>query len=248
MPHLTLVQWIASAVAAIGVGISKAGFSGFSLLHVLIFAWLFGARGSTGIVLPMLIFGDVSAVRTFHRHARWIYIRRMLPPALLGVVGASWLMSHLSEAAYKPVMGWIILTLATMHLVRSARPAWFGTIPHSRGFAWAMGLAAGGMSMMANAAGPIVSLYALSIGLPKFEFVGTSAWFFFILNLVKVPFSYGLGLIHGATLRLNLVLIPPILLGIFVGRWLTQVVPQRLFDTLLLVFAAVAALRLVGAF
>ena len=79
--------------------------------------------------------------------------------------------------------------------------------------------------MMANAAGPIFSLYALAIGLPKFEFVGTSAWFFFIMNLVKVPFSYGLGLIHGPTLRLNLVLLPPILLGIFIGRWLTQVVP-----------------------
>jgi uncharacterized membrane protein YfcA len=247
MPHLTFAQWSAAILAAVGVGISKAGFSGFSLLHVLIFAWLFGARGSTGVVLPMLIFGDLSAVRTFHAHAQWTYIRRMLPPACLGVIAAACLMSRLSEAAYKPIMGWIILALAALHLVRTARPAWLGTMPHSRAFSWGMGLTAGTMTMMANAAGPIFSLYALAVGLPKFELVGTGAWFFFIVNLFKVPFSAWLGLIHAPTLLLNVVLIPPILLGIAIGRWLTHIVPQQTFNTLLLIFAAIAALRLIGA-
>jgi uncharacterized membrane protein YfcA len=248
MPSLSVSQWILATLAALGVGISKAGFSGFSLLHVLLFAWLFGARGSTGVVLPMLIFGDISAVRAFQQHTQWRYIRRMLPPACVGVAAGSVLMSRISDAAYKPVIGWIILTLAALHLVRAFRPSWFGDIPHSRGFAWAIGLVAGTTTMMANAAGPIFSLYALSIGLPKYEFVGTAAWFFFILNVFKVPFSYALGLIQGQTLLLNLVLIPPILVGIFIGRALTRIVPQRLFDTLLLAFAALAALRLVGAF
>jgi uncharacterized membrane protein YfcA len=248
MPHLSHAQWIAALVASIGVGISKAGFSGFSLLHVLIFAWLFGARGSTGVVLPLLIFGDISAVRTFHRHAQWPYIRRMLPPACVGVVLAAWFMSRLSDAAYKPILGWIILVLAALHLLRSARPRWFGDVPHSLGFAWAMGLLAGVMTMMANAAGPIFALYALAVGLPKFELVATGAWFFFIMNLIKVPFSVGLGLIQAPTLLLNLILFPPILVGIALGRWLTQIVPQELFNRLLLMFAAIAALRLVGVF
>jgi uncharacterized membrane protein YfcA len=246
MPHLTFAQWSAAILAAIGVGVSKAGFSGFSLLHVLIFAWLFGARGSTGVVLPMLIFGDLSAVRTFHAHAQWTYIRRMLPPACLGVIAAAAMMSRLSDAAYKPIMGWIILALAALHLLRSARPAWFGAMPHSRAFSWGMGLVAGTMTMMANAAGPIFSLYALAVGLPKFELVGTGAWFFFIINLFKVPFSFALGLIHGGTLALNAILSPAIVAGIFIGRWLTAHIPQRLFDGLLLAFAAVAALRLIG--
>ncbi|MEO8483143.1 MAG: sulfite exporter TauE/SafE family protein [Acidobacteriota bacterium] len=248
MPDLSHAQWMAALIAAIGVGISKAGFSGFSLLHVLIFAWLFGARASTGVVLPLLIFGDLSAVRTFHTHAQWRYIRRMLPPACVGVVIAAWFMSRLSDAAYKPILGWIILTLAALHLLRSARPHWFGSVPHSLGFAWAMGLMAGAMTMMANAAGPIFALYALAIGLPKFELVGTGAWFFFIMNLVKVPFSIGLGLIQAPTLLLNLILLPPILVGVALGRWLTHIVPQDLFNRLLLIFAAIAALRLVGAF
>lgn len=247
MPHLTFVQWIAAAAASVGVGISKAGFSGFSLLHVLIFAWIFGARGSTGVVLPMLLVGDVSAVRAFHAHARWPYIRRMLPPACLGVVGAAALMSRLNEAAYRPIMGWIILVLAALYLLRAARPAWFGAMPHSRGFAWAMGLVAGAMTMMANAAGPIFTLYALAVDLPKFELVGTGAWFFFIMNVFKLPFSYALGLIQAPTLLLNVTLIPGIVAGIAIGRWMTAIVPQQLFNSLLLAFAAVAALRLIGA-
>jgi uncharacterized membrane protein YfcA len=245
MPHLSQVQWIGALVAAIGVGISKAGFSGFSLLHVLIFAWIFGARGSTGVVLPLLIVGDLSAVRTFHTHARWAYIRRMLPPACVGVVLAAIFMSRVSDATYKPILGWIILALASLHLVRQLRPQWFGDVPHSRAFGWTMGFIAGAMTMMANAAGPIFVLYAIAVGLPKFELVGTGAWFFFIMNLFKVPFSVGLGLIQAPTLLLNLVLLPPILIGVAIGRRLTQVVPQDLFNTLLLIFAAIAALRLV---
>ena len=114
---MTLAQWIAALVAAVGVGISKAGFSGFSLLHVLIFAWLFGARGSTGIVLPLLIFGDVSAVRTFHTTRAVALHPPHAPAGLLGVVGAPGSCRDLSDAAYKPIMGWIILALATLHLL-----------------------------------------------------------------------------------------------------------------------------------
>jgi len=102
--------------------------------------------------------------------------------------------------------------------------------------------------MLANAAGPIMALYFLAVALPKLEFVGTSAWFFFILNVFKVPFSAGLGLIHKDTLLLNAVLVPVIVIGLFAGRWLIRRVSQRLFDGLLLAFAALAALRLLGIF
>ena len=89
-------------------------------------------------------------------------------------------------------------------------------------------------------------MYALAVALPKFEIVGTSAWFFFIINTFKVPFSLGLGLIHGQTLLLNLVLSPAIVAGVFGGRWIMTRIPQRLFDEFLLAFAAIAALRLIG--
>jgi hypothetical protein len=233
-------------VAAAGIGIGKSGLAGMSLVHVLIFAFLFGARESTGVVLPMLLIGDVCAVSIFHQHARWDYVRRMLPPACAGVVIAAVIMRSLSETVYKPLIGITILTLTTLQVVRLYKPQWFGRVPHSRWFAWTIGLIAGGATMLANAAGPIFTIYCLAVALPKFELVGTSAWFFFLINAFKVPFSIALGLIHGETLALNAILSPAILAGIFAGRWLTTNIPQRLFDGLLLAFAAAAALRLMG--
>lgn len=247
MPALTLAQWVLAIVGALGLGIGKAGLAGTSLLHVLIFAFLFGARDSTGVVLPMLLIGDVGAVTLFHQHARWDYVRRMLPPACLGVVIGAALMRVLSDASFKPIIGWIVLGLTALQVLRMYRAEWFGSIPHARWFAWSIGLLAGATTMLANAAGPIFAIYCLAVALPKREFVGTSAWFFLIVNAFKVPFSVGLGLIHGQTLFFNLALAPVIFAGLLAGRWIVNRVPQRVFDVLLLSFAAMAALRLIGA-
>jgi len=246
LPHLSPVQWLLAVIAAFGIGLSKSGLAGMSLVQVLIFAFLFGARESTGVLLPMLLVGDVCAVSIFHQHARWRYVRRMLPPACLGVIAAAIVMRGLNEAIYKPIIGVIILSLTVLQVMRSIRPNWFSHVPHSMWFAWTIGLLAGAATMLANAAGPVFTIYCLAVALPKFELVGTSAWFFFIINSFKVPFSVALGLIHGGTLLLNAILSPAILSGIFIGRWLTTHIPQRLFDGLLLAFAFVAALRLVG--
>jgi uncharacterized protein len=245
---MSIGEWILAVVAAFGVGIGKAGLSGTSMFHVLIFAFLFGARASTGVVLPLLLVGDVAAVRTFHQHARWDYVRRILPPACLGVVVAAWFMRDLDETLYRPVIGWVTLTLSILQFVRMYRPGWFGNVPHARWFAWTMGILAGAATMLANAAGPVFAIYLIAVGLPKMEFVGTSAWFFFIINLFKVPFSIALGLIRGQTLMLNLILAPAVLVGVLAGRWLLQRIPQRLFEHMLLGFAVLAALRLIGAF
>ncbi len=248
MTDLTPAQWALAILGALCLGIGKAGLAGTSLIHVLIFAFLFGARESTGVVLPMLLIGDLGAVRLFHQHARWDYVRRLLPPACIGVAGGAWLMRGMSDAAFKPTIGWIILSLTLLQLLRTFRPGWFGNVPHSAWFAWTMGLLAGTTTMLANAAGPIFAIYLLAIALPKLEFVGTGAWFFLLINAFKVPFSVALGLIHGQTLLLNLALAPAIGAGLLGGRWIIRHVPQRMFDLLLLAFAGVAALRLIGAF
>lgn len=246
LPDLTPAEWALAAAAAFSMGVSKAGLNGLSLLHVLIFAFLFGARASTGLILPMLIVADVLAVRAFQAHARWDYIKRMLPPTLLGVVIGFLLMGRIDESAFRVAVGGIILTLSVMQAARTLRPGWFGNVPHSAAFAWAMGIAAGMATMLANAAGPVFTIYALSVSLPKFELVGTGAWFFFIVNASKVPFSAALGLIHFDTLFINLVLVPLVIAGITLGRQITTRVPQVLFERLLLALAAVAALRLIG--
>jgi uncharacterized protein len=248
MSSLSPIQWALATLAAFGMGVAKGGLAGVGLFHVVVFAFLFGARDSTGIVLPMLLVGDICAVTWFRQHARWDYIRRMLPPAIIGIVLGSVLMQRISDTVFKPLIGAIILTLAILQLIRMRRPDWFGDVPHNAWFAWGMGLLTGVTSMLANAAGPIVALYALAVSLPKFEMVGTSAWLFLIINALKVPFSVSLGLIHQQTLMLNLTLAPVVAAGVLSGRWLMTRLPQRLFDGLLLAFAAIAALRLIGAF
>lgn len=249
LPDLTLLQWILVVIGAFGIGVAKAGFSGVNFVHLVIFALLFGPRESAGLILPMLVVGDVMAVLAFRKHARWDYIRHMLPPAAAGVViGAFSMWTIRDDAVFTPLIGWILVVLTTMQLVHMAKPALFAGAPHSRPFAWITGLVAGWTTMLANGAGPIIALFALAVGLPKFEFVGTSAWFFLIINVFKLPFSYGLGLIGGSSLALNFVLIPAIVLGVIFGRWLAHHVPQRLFNALLLAFAAVAAMRLIGLF
>ena len=245
LPIFTPMQWILAGVAAFCIGFSKSGFPGAGLVTVLIMAKLFGARESTGALLPMLICGDILSVSVFHQHARWAPIRRMLPPYMIGVIAGWALMLRLPGRAFGPIIGWIVLIMVILQVTRRWRPQWYGNLPHTHSFACAMGLTAGVATMLANAAGPITGLYFLATSTPKFELVGTSGWLFLIVNTFKVPFSAQLGLIHGMTLMFDLILIPVIALGIFTGRRLMPVIPQNLFDTLLLAFASVAAVRMI---
>lgn len=244
MPPNSYFDWMLLAIAAFGIGITKSGFSGVSMVHVYLFASVFGAKYSTGIVLPMLIAGDIFAMSVYGKRANWSYVRRMMPPTLIGVVLGWQLMFRLPEMYYRPLIGVIILVLTVMQIVRLWKEEWLADVPHAAWFAWSMGILVGLTTMLANAAGPVFGLYLLAIGLPKLEFVGTAAWFFLILNIVKIPFSWSLGLIRADTLALNAMLIPLIGLGLWVGSLVIRKIPQRLFDSLVLILTGVASIRM----
>ncbi len=232
------------ASAAACVGISKSGLAGLSMVHVIVFAHVFGARLSTGVLLPLLIVGDIFAVRALGRHAQWDHIRKLLPASLAGVVIGTGLMSRMSEEAFRPFIGTIILSLTMLQTVRLWRPKWFESVPRSQWFSISMGVIAGLTTMVANAAGPVIALYLLAVSLPKDEFVGTSAWFFLVLNICKIPFSVSLGLIDGWSLLIDAALIPLVWLGLYLGRSIVRRLAQTWFDMLLLVFTGVASIRL----
>jgi uncharacterized membrane protein YfcA len=214
------------------------------MVAVVIFASLFDALDSTGIVLPLLLAADIGAVSLFTQHSRWDYIRRMLPPACIGVVLGTLIMLRMDNERFRPILGVTVLVLTAMQLVRRRWPDAFGNVPHTAAAGWTLGLLAGVATMMANAAGPLVALYCIAVGLPKMEVVGTMAWFFFIINVFKVPFSIGIGVIDGSSLVLDLLLLPAVVVGLFVGRWVLNRISQGVFEIALLVFAAAAALRL----
>lgn len=234
------------AIAAAGIGVSKSGFAGVSMLHVLIFAFVFGTKASTGVLLPMLIIGDLMAICFFGKKAQWSEFRRLLPPAIIGVVIGTLVMKDLSEAVFTPTVGVIILVLTLLQVIRLWRPKTFDKVPHHWAFAWTLGLLAGVTTMLANAAGPIVALFLLAVALPKLELVGTSAWFFLTINVIKLPFSYFvLDLISLESLGINVLFAPVILAGMVGGKWLLGKMPQKLFDSFLLAFTGFVALRMI---
>lgn len=234
-------HWILMLIAALGVGVTKSGLTGVSMVHVLIFASIFDARESTGIVLPMLIFGDAAAMLVYGKHANWVYIRKMLGPTLAGIVVGAVAMQFLSGQAYRPLLGVIILGLVSLQIIRIRYPRATESIPHAMWFAWFMGMLGGAMTMLANGAGPVFAIYFLAVGLPKMELVGTGAWFFLLMNLIKVPFSWGLGLIKAETLMLNAILCPFILIGLWLGVATVKRIPQKQFDLVLLAMTAIIA-------
>jgi len=245
IPELTHTQWLLAMLAALCVGLGKSGFGGVGMFTVLLMAEVKPAYESTGIVLPLLICGDIFAVSAFRKHAKWPYIWKTLPPALVGICIGYFLMPHIPKETFRPVIGWIVLLMVMLQYLRQFRPAIFQNIPHTRWFAWLMGTWSGVTTMMANAAGPVMALYLLAVNLPKYELVGTSAWFFLIINLTKVPLSSHLGLINKESLTFNLVLVPLVLAGIFLGRMLIRHVPQKLFEQILLFSAAAVSIRLI---
>jgi uncharacterized membrane protein YfcA len=246
LPHFSSAQWLLATLGAICIGLSKSGFAGIGLVTVIVMARLFPPRESTGVLLPLLIWGDICAVLVFRKHALWAQIWRMVPVTFAGIGVGFFLMRRIPDARFGPVIGGIVLCMVFLQAFRRFRPQLFDHVPHTRGFAWSMGATSGVTTMLANAAGPIMALYFLAINLPKFAFVGTSAWFFLLVNVFKVPFSMQMGLIHSSSLLFNLVLTPAVVLGTVLGRWLIGIIPQSLFEAFLIIFATIASLRMLG--
>ena len=245
MYDLTPVDWLLALAAAVGIGMAKAGFGGLGMVAILIMARVLPARESTGAILPMLILADVFAVYTYRAHAKGSLVLRMLLPALVGIICGWLLMPHIPAKNFGPFIGWLTLALVVLVLVQKFAPRVMNLAVEHPGIAWPFGWLAGSTTMIANAAGPVMTIYLLACRLPKFEFVGTAAWFFFAINLLKVPFSASLGLINSASLKMNLWLAPAVIGGILLGRWLLGKINQAVFEWLMIVFSLLGALRLV---
>ena len=245
MPVLTTEQWLLALIAALSIGMSKAGFGGISMIFILLMAHIMPARESTGTILPMLILADIFAVFTFRRYANGRLVLRMLPPALVGIVCGWLLIPVIPAESFGRVIGWVTLGLLLLMLAQKLRPQWVSLAAESRGIAWPFGWLAGTTTMIANAAGPVMTIYLLACRLPKLEFVGTAAWFFFVVNVIKVPFSISLGLINPKSLMLNLWLAPAVVAGLFLGRWVLGKINQNFFEWMMLAFSLLGALRLI---
>ena len=244
MPVLTPLQWAGYGTGALLVGVTKTGIPGLGPLIVPLLASVFPARASTGVLLPLLIAADVFAVLRYRRHAIWRHLTRMLPWTVGGVVAGWRVLGAVDDRELEVMIGLIVLAILAVGAAREHWPDADGTVFGSWWWAALAGLAAGFTTMVSNAAGPIMIVYLLAMRLPKHAFVGTGAWYYFLLNLVKVPFSVNLGLITGATLLLNALALPAIALGALLGMAALERIPERGFTRSMQALAALAALNL----
>lgn len=241
---LSPMGWAVVALCAFLAGVSKTGLPGLGILHVPLMAMVLPARQSTGILLGMLILGDLFAATYYRRRAEWSYVIRPLPAAFAGIM-AGWLaMGHITNEQLGPIIGVIVLVMLGLNYWRTRVAGENAPIPTQWWFAAALGFIAGFTTMLANAAGPIMVIYLLAMRLPKLEFVGTSAWFFFIVNWLKVPFSVRLGLITWPSIQLDLMMLPMIVLGALAGILFLRRIPQKAFNSVIQLLAAAAAAKL----
>ncbi len=234
-----------AALAAFCIGMSKAGFSGISLVSVFLLADLYGAKPSVGIALPMLIVADLIVYPAFLRHGSWKPVWKLLPATLLGIGTGWWLLDAISNETARKSIGICILSMIALQALRSWKPGLTGRLAASRAFGTSAGFAGGVTTTLANAAGPVIQLYLLSRRIPKMELLGIAARFFLLVNLLKLPLTHQLNLITAQSLTENAKLLPAVFTGVFGGKWLIQRVSQRVFEWMIVGFSLLAALRLI---
>jgi uncharacterized membrane protein YfcA len=227
------------------VGIAKTGIPGITILVVPLMATVLPARRSVGVLLGILILADLFAAGYYRRHAQWRHVARLLGPTFAGIVAGYFGLKVVSDQQLKPIIGAIVLVMLAVNLWRTKAGAKAKPVPTQWWFAAGMGFLAGVATMMANAAGPIMTIYLLAMRLGKVQFVGTSAWFFFVINWVKVPFSAKLELMTVESVKLDLMMLPFITAGAALGIFVLKRIPQKVFTAIVQILAAVAALKLV---
>ena len=239
--NLTVLQWIAISFAVFLLGLSKSGIKGIGIILIVILAFVFGEKTSTGVLLPMLVCADILAVIYYNRHADWGIIKKLIPWMIIGVLVGVWVGNDISEYVFKKLMAFIIIIsviiMFFLDRIKSAEP------PSNKLFSSSMGFLAGFTTMIGNLAGPVSNIYFLTMRFPKNEFIGTAAWLFFIINVFKLPFHiFVWKTITKESLALNSVLIPAVLIGFFIGVHIVKLISNLNYRRFILIVTAIGGI------
>lgn len=246
MPEIefSILQWILLAVCAMLVGMSKVGVPGVSMLAVPTLAIIFGGKASTGILLPMLMMADIFGVSYYHRHAEWKYLWKLLPWAAIGIGIALWVGEVVNDLWFKNIIAILVFVCIGLMLWKDRKKG-SNLFPDTWWFAATMGVLGGFATMIGNVAGPIFAIYLLAMHLPKNSFIGTGAWFFLILNFSKFPLHILVWeTITWNTLTLDLMLLPGIAIGAFLGIQLVKRLSDKIYRAAVIIVTALSAFLL----
>jgi uncharacterized protein len=230
---------------AILLGMAKAGLSGFGLAVIPVMALIFGAKESTGVILPMLITADIMAVIYYRQHAIWKYILRILPWVAVGIIAALIIGNLINNSQFRLVMLSVVWIMLILMVVNDLWKKESDQIPHNMYFGSFMGLAGGFATMIGNSAGPVFTLYFLSMRLTKKEFIGTGAWLYLIMNTGKLPLQILVWKnITLVSLIPGLIAIPFIALGIFLGIRIVNMFSEKVYRYFVIATTIAASLLL----
>ncbi len=248
MPTLELWQFLFIAIGAFAVGLGKGGLPGIGNLTVVLMALALPAKVSVGVLLPILIAADVVAVLVYRRHTKWPTIVKLAPWTIVGILLGYLVFSRVDDGTVRVLIGGVLLGMTAIHFFRKwlrRKTQSEDRLPHHPLFIGATGITGGFATMIANAAGPVAALYFIASGLPKYAYIGTSAWFFFLVNLFKVPLMADLGIIHRDSLGMSLRFMPFALVGALIAPFIVRHINQRLFEILVWVFVVIGGLKLI---
>jgi hypothetical protein len=236
----SVLNWLLIILAAFIIGLSKAGVKGIDMMNVTIMAIVFGGKASTGVVLPLLCFADIMAVKYYHRHAQWEHFWKLLPWMAAGILIGVFTGKDLNEAVFRKVMAFIIIfTVVIMLLLEIKKQV---SVPHNKAFVAVMGLTSGFTTMLGNLAGAFSNIYFLALRMGKNDFIGTAAWVFLVINLFKLPFQiFSWKNITPATLRIDLLLLPALLLGFVLGIRIVAKIKDESYRKVVIVLTLVGA-------
>lgn len=241
--EISITAWVMAFSAAMVIGLSKAGIKGIAIVNVTLMALAFEAKQSTGLVVPLLVIGDVFAVIYYNRHTQWSYIIRFLPWMVLGVLFGVYIGNDLDEKTFKIGMAIIILVSVGMMYWWDRRKS--KSVPTHWAFAGLVGSIAGITTMIGNLGGAFSNIFFLAMRLPKNEFIGTAAWLFLITNLIKLPFHiFVWKTITTDSLLFSLKLVPAIALGILIGIRLIKMIKDDFYRKMILVLTALGAVMI----
>lgn len=241
MPDLTVLAWALLVAGALIVGFAKTAIGGAAMVAVGLFAQALPTRESTGTLLLLLLVGDLVATWAYRRSVDRRLLLRLVLPVLIGVGGGVVFLRLVDDLVLRRTIGVILLVLLVVQLVASRRPA---AQTGSRVAGRVYGALAGFTTMVANAGGPPMNLYLLREQREKWTFLGTTAWFFMAVNLIKLPFMVGLGLVTHRSLLLLPLLAPVVLIGAALGRWAVSRINQVWFTRIVTCFVAISAVQL----
>jgi uncharacterized membrane protein YfcA len=233
---------ILAIITAILVGVAKTGVSGLAIFVVPLIAMVFPAKESVGALLPMLIAGDILAVFYYRQHAQWGQLIKLVPGVAAGMLIGGMFLAQLDNDSMRIFLGGFVLLLLVLEV--TTRYLNLSEFKRRRSVAFLIGAMAGFGTTVGNAAGPIMGIYLIMMGLDKKQLMGTGAWFFLIVNTSKVPIFIYNDMLGVETLRFFAYMLPFVVLGTFVGRKLLTVLSQKVFDYLVLFFAGVSSLLL----